>query len=89
MVQGILQSKRKGEGSLALSLDVHLDHLVETMVSSDIAFSFPVFNATFSFSKTYVSLSLKLDATIQALRGRLTIRQKEAADLKGKYNLGQ
>eukprot|EP00526_Cylindrotheca_closterium_P022316 CAMPEP_0113614740 /NCGR_PEP_ID=MMETSP0017_2-20120614/7330_1 /TAXON_ID=2856 /ORGANISM="Cylindrotheca closterium" /LENGTH=118 /DNA_ID=CAMNT_0000523933 /DNA_START=393 /DNA_END=749 /DNA_ORIENTATION=- /assembly_acc=CAM_ASM_000147 len=29
-----------------------------------------------------------LNATIAALRQRLTIRQKEAADLKAKYNLG-
>lgn len=31
---------------------------------------------------------LQLNTTIAALRQRLTIRQKEAADLKAKYNFG-
>mmetsp|Transcript_108 Transcript_108/g.284 ORF Transcript_108/g.284 Transcript_108/m.284 type:complete len:108 (+) Transcript_108:155-478(+) len=30
-----------------------------------------------------------LDATIEALRDRLSVRQKKAAELKAKHNLGQ
>jgi hypothetical protein len=41
-----------------------------------------------AFAIALFSHHLQLDEMIGTLRERLTARQKEAADLKGKHNLG-
>lgn len=46
-------------------------------------------STTYTLTLTSLTNTIQLEATIDALRERLATRQKEAADLKAKYNLGQ